>query len=135
MTPRIAISPAFIGGCGLKPRTHLDQPLVKQDFARLYWRVRIETAEPRRTRRFSGISPAFIGGCGLKLLDTTAYGCRTAISPAFIGGCGLKPFPTAQEAVFRHFARLYWRVRIETPPTYIKSIAVRFRPPLLAGAD
>ena len=39
----------------------------------------------------------------------------TRVSPAFIGGCGLKQKLTVLRTVrYPCFARLYWRVRIET---------------------
>ena len=60
-------------------------------FARLYWRVRIETC----------------AGSG--------SGWRGSVSPAFIGGCGLKQGDAGpDQRPWRGFARLYWRVRIET---------------------
>ena len=38
------------------------------------------------------------------------------VSPAFIGGCGLKLAAAAlMMGIVVGFARLYWRVRIETP--------------------
>ena len=45
LTP-LRVSPAFIGGCGLKPRPPSFRPRPGSRFARLYWRVRIETQYP-----------------------------------------------------------------------------------------
>ena len=41
--PALLVSPAFIGGCGLKPTVSNLFTSDQESFARLYWRVRIET--------------------------------------------------------------------------------------------
>ena len=81
-------------------------------FARLYWRVRIETLPDWVFGTSLLVSPAFIGGCGLKPLSLHLALLAVMVSPAFIGGCGLKPL---QGVIYDSDAR--------------------FRPPLLAGAD
>ena len=131
------ISPAFIGGCGLKLRRRPAQDRPGADFARLYWRVRIETVVDGMGRRQSEVhfarlywrvriettSPAQMPGLKahfarlywrvrIETMTTVRVYCITGISPAFIGGCGLKPSVR--------------RTRRPGPP---------FRPPLLAGAD
>ena len=154
------VSPAFIGGCGLKRGIHRHWRRLQAGFARLYWRVRIETFIQSRYPSPEYVSPAFIGGCGLKPPTPKVFDPTKFVSPAFIGGCGLKQvYEHPAKAVATCFARLYWRVRIETMPDCIapphrwvspafiggcglKHLngakthgAYAFRPPLLAGAD
>ena len=105
-------------------------------FARLYWRVRIETLPDWVFGTSLLVSPAFIGGCGLKPLSLHLALLAVMVSPAFIGGCGLKQVWDRFSTTNLRFARLYWRVRIETPTfAPAEPSAAVFRPPLLAGAD
>ena len=83
------VSPAGIGGRGLKHDDAGQLPDLS-GFARRYRWAWIETGSANRTARGPMVSPAGIGGRGLKRYGVDVLSAQALVSPAGIGGRGLK---------------------------------------------
>ena len=85
------VSPAFIGGCGLKHVRPAWDRENKLCFARLYWRVRIETTLEWKIQHVADCFARLYWRVRIETFADTSAHSSWAVSPAFIGGCGLKP--------------------------------------------